>query len=162
VLKKESATINGQKYEVTQLPYSAGHRLLLRLYKVLGPALAEAFANAPDLKDSSIGDLPLRKIGPALGAAATRLAQDLSEEDFDHMVETLAEYTRLIDDTGRPKKLDADAREFHFAGNYLELFQWLGFALRVNYLGFSNGRDVLTQALARAREIAAQSPSQTE
>lgn len=160
MLKKESKDICDVKYTVTQLPYSIGHKLLLRLYKVIGPAVAEAFANAPDLKDSAIGDLPLQKIGPALGAAAGRLAQDLSESDFDYMVDTLAEYT-LIEVDGKTKKLSADEREFRFAGNYLELFQWIGFALRVNFLGFSNGRDVLTQALARAREMAAQSQSQS-
>ena len=157
-LKSESKTINGHKYEVTQLPYTPGKRLLVRLYKVFAPALAQGLAGVPELKDQSIGDLQVSTIAPAFSRAVEQLARDLSEEDFDAMVEALAEYTFLVNDQGHKRQLSADEREFLFAGNYLELFQWLGFALRVNYAGFLKGRD-LAADLARLQTLkASQSP----
>jgi len=160
-LKSESKVINGTTYEVTQLPYSLGHKLLLRLYKVLGPTIGKALSNSPELEDKDLGELNVREIGPAFSTAVEQLAADLGEDDFDYVVDTLAEYSFLIGDKGAKRQLKNEM-EFRFAGNYLELFQWLAFALRVNFLGFSNGQDLLSGVLARIRTQKQVSQSQSE
>jgi hypothetical protein len=157
MLKSEETTINGTKYRVTQLPYSKGKSLMLRLSKVLGPAIAEAIAQAP--KDQDLGDMQVSALGGSLSGAFDKLVHNLSEEDFDFAVETFGTYTHITDGKGQLKALDASEREFRYAGNWGELFQWLVFAFRVNYLGFSNGRDALTGVLARVQAMTSPSPS---
>lgn len=150
-LKSETKTINGHTYDVTQLPYSQGKSLLMRLFKCLGPAMAKALGVAPELKDRKLSEMKLSEVAPVLGVTCEQLAQDLSEEDFDFAVALLGQYSYVIGDTGARQQLTSDFLEFHFAGNYGELFQWLAFALRVNYLGFLRGRalDGLAQEMAQ-------------
>jgi hypothetical protein len=158
VLTSETTTINGHKYEVTKLPYSLGKSLLVRLFKTLAPSLARLVAGAPSAKDKNVLDLDLATVAPAIASVADQLAHDLSEEDLDFAVASLGEYSYVINGKDR-QQLVADFIEFHFAGNYGELFQWLAFALRVNYLGFLKGRG-LEALLARAQATkASQSPS---
>jgi hypothetical protein len=154
VLKSEKTTINGTGYKVTQLPYKLGHKLLLRLYKVAGPALADTFAHAPE---GSLAEVQVRDVAPALAAALKGLAEQLHEADFDFAVETLAEYTQISSEPDKWIPLKSQM-EFHFAGNYAELFQWLGFALKVNYGGFIGERGALAALLARVKK-ASQSPN---
>lgn len=156
MLKSETTTINGHQYEVTQLPYSQGKSLLVRLFKVLGPTFARLVAGAPSINDKNLADLQVSEVVPALASAADQLAQDLSEEDLDATVGALGEFSYVLEGKTR-HQLKADFLEFHFAGNYTELFQWLAFALRVNYLGFLKGRG-LGDMLARAQAV---TPSQS-
>jgi hypothetical protein len=156
MLSSEKSTINGVTYEVTQLPYKLGHRLLLRLYKVLGPAVAKALSQAPGL-DKGIAGLDTRELAPAFSAAVETLAETMTEEDFDFAVDTLAEYTKISKEADKWLPLKG-AMEFHFAGNYPELFKWLGFALRVNYGGFF-GEQGFGALLGRLQRTASKSPS---
>ena len=138
MLEHEKATINSTGYKVTKLPYKASKRVLLRLYKALGPALGQGLADAlagPSGLRSVLG----AEIGPALGAAVRTLAETLAEEDFDFIVEALAEYTEISKSTDKWVPLKNEM-EFHFSGNMPELFQWLAFALRVNFGGFFDGQ----------------------
>ena len=138
MLDSEKTTINSVGYQVTKLPYKASKRVLLRLYKALGPALGQGLADAlagPSGLRSVLGT----EIGPALGAAVRTLAETLAEDDFDFVVEALAEYTQISKSEGKWLPLKQEM-EFHFAGNMPELFQWLAFALRVNYGGFFDGK----------------------
>jgi len=150
MLSSEKTVINGNGYEVRQLPYKLGHRLLLRLYKVLGPTVARGIASAPNL--GNLADFQVERLAPMLAGAIETLAGVLSEEDFDFVVDTLAEYTLLSkgDDKWVPLKQEM---EFHFAGNYPELFKWLGFALKVNFSGFFGERgfgDLVARLQTRA------------
>lgn len=159
MLKQEKTTIRGSGYQVTQLPYSLGHKLMLRLYKALGPAAARALATV-DLPEGDLLGVHVRDLLPALAAAVQGLAESLSEEDFDFTVATLAEYTQISLEAGKWVPLK-DHMEFHFAGNYVELFQWLGFALRVNFGGFTGEQGTLAALLEKAKAVqrARQSPT---
>jgi len=148
-LPSEKKTINGRQYEVTQLPYTLGHKLLLRLWRVLGPAFAEGIARTPGISgDEEVSLDNLQALAPAFAALVKTLARDLTEEDFDFVVGTLALYTKVYDNKGAMRPL-ADEMEFLFAGNYGELFDWLGFALKVNYSGFFSGQGTVAGLLRR-------------
>lgn len=133
MLASEKTKINGVGYEVTKLPYTPGHSLLLRLTRALGPALGQGVIDGTH--NVNLKDLLNVQVGPALGSAIKALSETLNAEDFDYIVDTLAEYTKISKAEGKWIPLKAEM-EFHFAGNYFELFQWLGFALKVNYGGF--------------------------
>lgn len=149
ILRNETKPIDGHTYRVTMLPYKKGQRLLVKLFKLAGPALGEVFAGM-DPSKPSIGGMK----GAAAGAALAELAERLQLETFDELVDTLAEYTELQVET--PEGGEGWVRlkqqiEFHFAGEYWRMLQWLGFALQVNYLGFLKGRGGLEAVLARIK-----------
>jgi len=152
LLKSEKKTINGHVYEVTQLPYSPGHKLLLLLGRKLGPALATAFAGIPNKKNVDLGDREIATLAPAFSEALSKLLQDLDEASFDFMVETLAHYSKIEIKEGVMAPLKGEM-EMHFASNYGELFQWLLFALRINYVGFSGEQNVVSALLEKIKVL---------
>jgi hypothetical protein len=145
-LPSETTTINGTEYEVTMLPYSLGRKLLVRLYKVLAPPLASVVAEAPNVN----GDVELNLeslatligLAPALSAGANTLAEHLTEDDLEYVVSTLMQFTKIKNERGIFVPLTKADAEFHYAGNYGEQFQWLWFALKVNYAGFLKGQSL--------------------
>ena len=109
MLQQERVTISGTEYEITQLPYSQGRKLLLRLYKVLGPALSDIADRLPlglDVKD--LGDIPVESLVPSLVAGVSALAEHLSESDFEYMVSTLAKYSKVSNGEGGFLPLDKE------------------------------------------------------
>jgi len=137
-LSSERTTIGEVRYEVTKLPYKAGRKVLLRLYKVAGPALARAVALAPEAKGKRLLDLDLHALAPAISALVEKLAETLTEEDLDFIVDQLASYTTISRDGEKWPALKTEM-DFLFSGNYGDWIQWLGFALRVNFGGFFDG-----------------------
>jgi hypothetical protein len=109
--------IDGHRYAVTQLPAMRALRLLNRLGRVAGPALAtlvDGGAAAPG----------------ALGLAAEGLFERLPDEELEAIVKELLASAR------------ADGKELlpqfdlHFQGCMSTLFRVLSFALEANYGGF--------------------------
>lgn len=149
----ERSTIGGATYEVTKLPYTPGKRLLLRLYKVAGPAFGQGLAGALE-GARTLRDLLNAQTGVALGRAVGTLAETLTEEAFDEIVSLLADYTRVSLKAGEWMPLKS-VLEVHFAGPPPEFFQWVGFALKVNYSGFFSEQGPLGPLLARAKAAAA-------
>lgn len=151
MLKSETTTINGVEYEVTQLPYSQGKTLLVRLYKVLGPPLADAIAQAPGVSgDAEVSLTNFSELSPAISAVVRTLATTVTEKDFDAVVSTLAQFSKVANDQGVLVPLKSKM-EFLFSGNYSALFAWLGFALKVNYSDFFGGQGPLATLLAKAK-----------
>jgi hypothetical protein len=150
MLKNETKTIDGHTYRVTQLPFKLGQKLLVRLYKTMGPVFAGALAAIPRLKeDQSLGDLNGLQVLTGLANPVTALADRLTEDELAYVTDTLMEYTELHKGGDRWIKLDKEA-EFHFSGRYGAYLRWMGFALGVNYTNFfgeSGGLDALIEKL---------------
>ncbi len=111
MLETKSKTIGDHDYKVTQLGAGKGRKVLVRLLKTCGPAFALAAQGNPT---------------EALG----KLASDLDEETLDYLVEAFAARTEL-DGIGL-----AGIMELHFAANYGEMLEWLGFCIQLNYSSF--------------------------
>lgn len=148
-LDEVTTTIQGVEYKITKLPFSRGKAVLLRLTRAVGPAIAAALGGVPDIQGKSLGELSMAEVAPSLVQAARRLAEDLSEPDFDFIVDTLMPHAWIMRD-GKQIPLSRE-KEFHFSGNYLAFFQWLGWALKVNFMGFSDGRDLFGEVVAKAQ-----------
>lgn len=133
MLEEKQRTIGKVSYKVTQLPAPAGRRLLVLLYKVLGPTLGAALRGLPEgpSEKFSLGQLETSAIGEAL----TTLATVLSADDLDHVCEVFAETTLYSPEPGKWLPLKDDS-EFHWAGRYHHMFAWIAFALEVNYAAF--------------------------
>jgi hypothetical protein len=141
MLKTEEKVIGEHGYRVTQLPGIKGRKVLVRLYKILGPALAALIDDtvqkpAQTITQYSADDVELSSVSAALSVLAVKLRED----DLEYLCEQLAACTLVnIEDTDKWVPLSKDLQNVVFAGAYKEMFLWLGFALEVNYGGFFDG-----------------------
>lgn len=126
-------TIDGLKYKVTPLGAGRGARLLVKIAKAVGPALG---------KQLSAGKLTLDSdIGPGL----TELCERLDPDMLDELCKEFADTTTVETSPGKWPQLK-DSFDLHFSANYLAMFKWLAFCLRVNYGPLAG----LVQTVARA------------
>jgi hypothetical protein len=124
-LKLEKKRIGRFEYEVKQLGAIAGRDLLVRLAKTLGPALGMVLN----------GKASLAHAGAALAVAA----EHLDPAELEHFCDVLGRSSSVyVQEGGKSvvKTLDLGFQELHFAGEYAEMFEWLGFALEVNFGNF--------------------------
>jgi hypothetical protein len=113
--------------------------------RILTPTLGAGLKGLPESGQSvGLADLTTGAIGDALIA----LSDNVSEEDMEYICDTLAACTEL-DNVGSWVPLAAD--KDHWAGRYLEKFQWLIFALEVNYADFLGGKDSINRVSAMLR-----------
>lgn len=104
--------IDGCSYAVTQLGALKGSKVFVRVLKVLGPAFAS--------KD------------PAA------FFDGLKEEDVEYLCSTFSPMT-FVKGGQFPGPLDKTF-DFHFAGRYGALVQWLLFCVQVNFGDFLKGK----------------------
>lgn len=133
LLETKEREIEGTSYRVTPLGAKAGQKLLHRLFKVLGPTLADLVAEAATNPKTGAPDIGLSNVA----AGVKTLASVLSESDFEHVVETMTRSTQVCvdraSDAWRPLASDFEIR---FAAKYDQLLRLVAFFLEVNYSGF--------------------------
>lgn len=117
-LEIKETEIAGTRYEVTQLGVKAGQRVIRRLAKVVLPLMVMAQEGGKGLSD--IGGL----------------LDHLSDEDVDYLCDTFAATTKMRAAAGGELTPLTKVYEVHFAGKYIELFQWLRFCVEVNFGSF--------------------------
>ncbi len=133
--EEKSRKIGNHEYVVRQLPATKAQRLFVRLTKIVGPAIAEMAGGKAGLK----------------GAALFIFGQ-LNEADVEDITKQMAAMSEVDN-----KPLDK-VFEVHFTGKHAELWQWLTFALEVQYQDFF---DVLLNLFNKEEERAAADPSQS-
>jgi hypothetical protein len=134
--------IGSFNYRVKQLPDPMGTRLLMRLIRVLTPSLGAGLKGLPEGGEGiSVAELTTK----ALGDAIIALGDSLSEDDFLFICDTLSTDAEFSDgNTWFPMTSDKS----HWSGRYLQKFQWLVFALEVNYADFLGGTESLARVVA--------------
>lgn len=173
----KSREINGRIYHVTELPAKQGRAMLVRLIKVLGPVFGQLVSGSKPRKRSlpglsaqaeaaAVGASVLSSVtGASVGRALAELSTRLTEQDLEWLCTTLGEYTEVqVDDERRPK-LSLAYQNLHFAGRYLEMFGWIGFALEVNFSDFFEGSAIgnaIVRAAQQATETAEMGTSRSE
>lgn len=124
-------TIGATTYTITQLGAKQGRSVMVRLFRILGPAAAGL---------TSGEDIEAR-----LGNALTALARSASEDDFNALCDTFAAATKIRKTTetnAGPGHIDVPLTpdfDNHFAGRYAELLQWFGACIEVNFASFFDG-----------------------
>lgn len=113
--------IDGVRFRMTPLGFAKARRIFVRLTKIAGPAMAKAAPQgASDLAD-----------------AMAVLTEKVSDADLEDLAETFGDCTRFSQDGDAWPFLNKANREALFSGGRLMLFfQWLAFALEVNYSDF--------------------------
>jgi hypothetical protein len=137
-LKTLEREIDGNLYYVTQLGFSQGREVMVRLSKLLGPAFGR-----------------LNGEGGAV-AAMGELAAAVTEADLVHLCRVFGTSTEVQIEGKRPR-LTEQIQELHFAGRYDTMLKWLWFAIEVNYGGFFDSVRRIGAAASPARDPA--SPS---
>ena len=133
--------IDGVKYFTTQYPATKGHKLLIRLVKMLGKSVTSAMSVAGEnILDAKIN-------GELIGAAIEPLLESLDENTADKLVKDILETTDVIDEKGKTSLLTAF--DVHFAGRYGHLYKVLKEVLAFQYGNFFG---VIAEAKARLRQ----------
>ena len=121
-IKTEEKQIGACIYRVSQLGAIKGRAAFLRLVKALGP-IAGGLVDAKGKQAASLD----------LGDLMARLT--LTEDDLTFFCDLFAEKTFIVKSDGKTPRLD-HCFDDHFAGRYLEMIQWLAFAVQVNFADF--------------------------
>lgn len=131
MIKTQSVVIDGDTYELTQLPAMRAMKLFARIGGVLGPALAQA-APAASAKGVLGMDIGL------LGGAIESLAAKLTPEELEVITKDLLWSLR------KNGKDCTGSFDVEMQGKIMTVFALLRFAFEVNYGDF-------TDALRRLR-----------
>ena len=138
--KTEEKKIGPCTYKVTQLGAIKGRAAFLRLVKVLGPMLGGAVDQDGKVRDK---DFDLGKLFASM---------TLDEDDLTYFCDLFGERTFVVKPDGKMPRLD-NVFDEHFAGQYIDMVQWLAFAVKVNFADFF---DVAVSAVPAPASIAAQ------
>jgi hypothetical protein len=135
-IRTEKETINGIEVETTQFLPMRAHKLLMRLARVMGPALGE-IANVEVGELGEISKMNLASMGPAL----MRMFSEMDEATAEKLpLEILAGTTAVVTDANGNKRrhqLDSiDGFNQTFIGHGITHYLVMGFALKVNYARF--------------------------
>lgn len=122
--KSESKVIGGDRYTVSQLGATEGQRVIVRLMRFFGPAVAKA---------------QTAKDGERDAAFISGLADAIDPDTFAELAHTMAENTQVQPSGAKASGPLSGVYDAHFAGRYFELVQWFVFAMGVNFGGFFRG-----------------------
>ena len=128
--------IDDKKFKIRVLGSRDGRALLLKIIKLVGPAMAEFLNKQND--DKSSKDLLDQDFGNTVGPAIEKLCMSLNENDYEKMIDTLAGKTQMQINEGEWVQLNK-VRDMAFAGNYDLEMKWLLAALKENYGSFLGG-----------------------
>jgi hypothetical protein len=147
MLSTEETEIEGVLFRVTQLPFAQARPLFVRLIGIAGPALVSIAS-----KKASVRDLDLTEI-------AQRVIEKCPDRELAEISAILAECTTYSLDGGSkwPTMLFKgagghvqDNRGDVFDGRLMLFFEWLVFAIRVQFADFSKALGKSPAASARS------------
>ena len=139
-IEAKTKSIGASDYTVEPHGAIKGRALLLRLVKVVGPSLTA-------VSQDSIPD------------AIRSLLDGLTEEDLTFLCNEFAAKTMVTVDGGElqlSKIFDA-----HFIGSYVEMIQWLAWAIEVNFGSFFRGAGALLSKGVASAVAKAESKSES-
>ena len=135
-IRTDKEVIHGIEVETTQFLPMRAHKLLMRLARVLGPALGE-IANVEIGEMGDISSLNLVSMGPALMRVFSEM-DDVTAEKLP--LEILAGTTAIVTDANGNKRKHqlgtVDGFDQAFIGQGIAHFMVMAFALKVNYARF--------------------------
>ena len=150
--KSQKKVIGDTEYEVFQLGFSASRKTGVHLAKLLGPVAKTLLTDImKEAKKEPDRDKALKKVQDDLGSMDVQVVADVvmeflstvEDDDLVRLTEAFAgergaKTLFRVSGSDQVLQLDAAQREMQFAGGegLLEFFQWLFFAMQVNYGGF--------------------------
>ena len=155
--------IDGTTYRVTLLGARAGRAMLVRLTKLIGPALASFVEGTLQAKGGAT-----ESISTGIAEAVRELTARISEAEFASISDELAKHTAVVVDDGRERREPqlSDIFDAHFSGRYAAMMAWLGFALEANFASFFGASEnvdsqTLTHRLQTLLALLSRSPTES-
>lgn len=136
MIESKEKQINGSIYLVTQMTARRALRMQARLFKLLGPALAEMAIFAAKNKDNEDACIP---------KCLMLLADQLDDKSFDELMVELLNGVRKDNVELTSGKIDLE-----FAGNLDTLYRVAQFVIEVNFSDFFSERGIIRELFARA------------
>lgn len=128
-LDSQTKTIGGHEFRVFMLPPMDANDVLIDIGKTLAPALGKA-ANALGAVSDEVLDMDIDN--PKISSGLAALAEQISKEKMRELIKTMASVSHC-DGTPLPKTM-----EIVFRGDLPLMYQWLWFALEVNFKNFTD------------------------
>jgi hypothetical protein len=128
-LDSQTKTIGNHRFEVFKLPPLTAQDVLIDIGHVLAPALGKAVSVMGEPNTANLFDLDVDD--PTISAGITALARGITKEKMRELVNTMAGVSHC-DGKPLPKVM-----EIIFRGDLPLMYQWLWFALAVNFGNFS-------------------------
>jgi hypothetical protein len=142
VIQTQTKTIDGHTYDVSQFGARTGLQVAVRVFKVVGPAVA-SLAVLKDLREGKGPKMTETQVEDLLATVLKTVSETAKEEDFLWLADQFASVTKLHgtpDKAGNVAKVDlAPMFDHHFRGRYMAMFQWFVFAGQVNFASFFDG-----------------------
>ena len=150
MIRTEEKVIGDKRFKVTQLPAKESRQVFMKLVRVLSPiigAFVGGIEGGAKVNKGSVLDanVPMSAVGNAIN----QLAYVLSDEDLEFFINKFAPTTEFELPNGNFVYLhksgaDPDRRNdtndlIAFGGDLFMQFEWLYFALEVNYSSFLKG-----------------------
>lgn len=135
---KQERVIDGFMYEVTPLPFGIGRKALTKFIGIAAPVIG-----------SVVGAKDKGSVEAAMVAALPALATALSDEDLSYFASTFGKASKYKDGDRMVPMLEAN-QEIHFMGRYTAFFEWLAFAIEVNFSPFFHDLIALAKKSAGA------------
>jgi hypothetical protein len=145
MLETRTKDLDGHTYEVTQLPAMRGMKLLTRIGRAIGPALAKLATSDGTLDTGNAG------------AAMEALFSNLTEGELEHFIREMLLQGGALKQDGRPLSL-AGAFDLEMAGKPMTILKLLVFAFEANYGDFYAAAGALLAPAASPKAVA--NPSQ--
>lgn len=130
-IEKRRETIGDFKYELTTLGAKSGQKVLLRLFRILGPAAASILSNGAQ----------------GIGNALTLASGATTDADLEFITNILAENCQLVltatGNNGATGEVPTDLAKMydsHFAGRWSDWAMWIGWGVRTNFESFFAGK----------------------
>jgi len=145
-LQSQTKTIGDHRFEVFKLPPFEAQDVLIDIGQIIAPALGKAAkAFTGDQQVDSLLDIDVEN--PHLATGIAELVRNITKPKMRELVHTMASVTHC-DGTPLPKVM-----EITFRGDLPLMYQWLWFALEVNFGNFfpwlgTAIKDVSNQAVA--------------
>lgn len=132
-LDSKTVELGDLKFEIGQLPFGTGKKVLFRLLKSLSPVLEDVQKALPEGQDLTDPETELDWT-----LILSSLVKNLSEEDLDFATEKFGSVCKFYGKE-HPVPLSSDLRDVVFAANYGVYFRWLVECTKFNFGNFSNG-----------------------
>lgn len=145
-LSSETKQIGKHKFTVFMLPPFEAQDILIDLGQILGPALAKAAAAAKATQGNSLLEMDIDN--PHISSGVSALLQGITKDKMRELVNTMAGVSHC-DGTPLP-----DVMEMVFRGNLPLMYQWLWFALEVNFRNFTTWLGVAFRSVSNLRAVA--------
>lgn len=137
MLQTKTLEVDGVKFDIGQLPYRKGSKVLLRLMRVVAPGLK---ALVPEgVTKEQLQDMSFLEKEVDFMALVPALVQGLHDDDFDYLLNAFGEVSICRKGTEHIPMDTEEARDTIFDQNYMMSMRWLVTAIKHNFGNFSQG-----------------------